>query len=142
MALTPKRMDLPRAEGGFETRWLIGVNGGLFFTPQTETPGVVEALGYGVDQVVFVIRSSLSGLYHMAIGAISTCNLRGPIGIAEVSGDGGQPGLDQLHLVHRGPVDGGGVPEPASDPDPRRRASVFHAWEALTGRRRATGFSG
>jgi regulator of sigma E protease len=54
VALAPKRMDLPLEEGGFETRWLIGVNGGLFFTPETETPGIGEALQHGVDQTIFV----------------------------------------------------------------------------------------
>ena len=134
IALTPRRMDLPLQEGGFETRWLIGVNGGLFFTPETQTPGVFEALGYGTDQVIFVIRSSLSGLYHMAIGAISTCNLQGPIGIAEVSGTAASQGwisfiwfiavlstaVGFLNLLPIPILDGGHL--------------VFHAWEALTGR--------
>jgi regulator of sigma E protease len=134
VALTPRRMDLPLQEGGFETRWLIGVNGGLFFTPETETPGILEALGHGADQVMFVIRSSLSGLYHMAVGAISTCNLQGPIGIAETSGAAASQGwvsfiwfiavlstaVGLLNLFPIPILDGGHL--------------VFHAWEALTGR--------
>ena len=74
-------MDLPLQDGSFETRYLIGVTGGLFFSPQTETPGLVEAAGYGLSQTVYIVRASISGLYHMAVGAISSCNLRGPIGI-------------------------------------------------------------
>ena len=31
--------------------------------------------------------TSLSGLWHMVTGAISACNLPGPIGMAESSGD-------------------------------------------------------
>ena len=134
VALTPRRMDLPREDGGFETRWLIGVNGGLFFTPETERPGPVETLRYGADQVMFVIRSSLSGLYHMAVGAISTCNLQGPIGIAETSGAAASQGwlsfiwfiavlstaVGLLNLFPIPILDGGHL--------------VFHAYEALSGR--------
>jgi regulator of sigma E protease len=134
ITLTPKRMDLPLQEGGFETRWLIGVNGGLFFTPETEMPGLFEAVGYGADQVMFVIRSSLSGLYHMAAGAISTCNLQGPIGIAETSGAAASQGwvsfiwfiavlstaVGLLNLFPIPILDGGHL--------------VFHAYEALAGR--------
>jgi regulator of sigma E protease len=134
ITLTPRRMDLPLQEGGFETRWLIGVNGGLFFTPETEMPGVFEAISYGADQVMFVIRSSLSGLYHMAVGAISTCNLQGPIGIAETSGAAASQGwmsfiwfiavlstaVGLLNLFPIPILDGGHL--------------VFHAYEALSGR--------
>lgn len=91
--LAPKRMDIPLADGGFETRWLIGMTGGLAFEPETRTPGPVRALGYGVDQLLFIVRSSLSALYHMVTGAISSCNLSGPIGIAETSGAAASQGV-------------------------------------------------
>ncbi len=132
--LTPRRMDLPSEDGGFETRWLIGVSGGLFFTPETETPGIGEALSYGASQTLFIVQSSLSGLYHMAVGAISTCNLQGPIGIAETSGAAASQGwmsfiwfiavlstaVGLLNLFPIPVLDGGHL--------------VFHAYEALTGR--------
>ncbi len=132
--LTPRRMDLPAEDGGFETRWLIGVSGGLFFTPETETPGIGEALSYGASQTLFIVQSSLSGLYHMAVGAISTCNLQGPIGIAETSGAAASQGwmsfiwfiavlstaVGLLNLFPIPVLDGGHL--------------VFHAYEALTGR--------
>ncbi|MGR3524668.1 MAG: RIP metalloprotease RseP [Paracoccaceae bacterium] len=84
--LTPRRVDEPQAGGGFETNWRIGIIGGLFFDPMTESPGLVEALGNGVSSMWEIIVGSISGLYHMITGAISTCNMSGPIGIAEVSG--------------------------------------------------------
>ncbi len=132
--LVPRRVDLPLPDGGFETRWLIGISGGLFFAAETETPGAFEALSYGVDQTLFVIRSSLSGLYHMAVGAISSCNLQGPIGIAETSGTAASQGLTSfiwfiallstavglLNLFPIPVLDGGHL--------------VFHAYEAATGR--------
>lgn len=86
LTLTPRRRDLPSEDGGFETRWLIGISAGYFFTPETETPGLWYAAKFGARQTYAVIQNSLSGLYHMIAGKISTCNLRGPIGIAETAG--------------------------------------------------------
>ncbi|MDJ0995686.1 MAG: RIP metalloprotease RseP [Dinoroseobacter sp.] len=132
--LAPRRVDLPLPEGGFETRWLIGITGGMFFEPETVMPGPLEALQSGVEQTGFIIRSSLSGLWHMITGAISTCNISGPIGIAETSGAVASQGLDQfiwfiavlstavglLNLFPIPVLDGGHL--------------VFHAYEAVAGR--------
>ena len=133
-ALAPKRMDIPLSEGGFETRWLIGISGGSYFSPQTETPGLLTAIGYGADQTVFIVKSSLSALYHISIGSISSCNLSGPIGIAETSADVASQGLvdfiwfiallsTAVGLINLFPIpvlDGGHL--------------VFHAWEAVSGK--------
>ena len=132
--LTPRRMDLPLPEGGFETRWLIGISGGLFFDGEARRPGAGEALWLGTQQTWFVASTSLSGLWHMIKGAISSCNLRGPIGIAETSGAMAADGLASfiwfiavlstaVGLLNLFPIpilDGGHL--------------VFHAWEAVTGR--------
>lgn len=134
LTLEPTRRDLPLPDGGFETRWLIGMSGGLVFEAAVTTPTLGEAVTYGADQIVFIIRSSLSGLYHMIAGKISTCNLSGPIGIAEVSGQAASQGwfsfiwfiallstaVGMLNLFPIPVLDGGHL--------------VFHAWEALTGR--------
>ena len=134
IALVPRRTDLPLPDGGFETRYLIGITGGLFFEPRTETPGLLEAAAYGVNQTIFIIQSSLSGLYHMAVGAISSCNLSGPIGIAETSGAAASQGwgsfiwfiavlstaVGLLNLFPIPVLDGGHL--------------VFYAYEAVTGR--------
>ena len=53
---------------------------------QPNPQGFGEALAAGTYQVWAVVETSLSGLKHMITGAISTCNLSGPIGIAETSG--------------------------------------------------------
>ncbi len=132
--LTPARRDLPLADGGFETRWLIGLTGGLAFEPASTTPSLSEAATYGVEQIRFIITSSLSGLYHMIAGKISTCNLSGPIGIAETSGQAASQGWfsfiyfiallsTAVGLINLFPIpvlDGGHL--------------VFYAFEALTGR--------
>lgn len=133
LALAPRRVDLPRAEGGFETRWLIGVTGGLFFEPETASPGVLASMQYGVSQTAFIVTSSLSGLWNIITGAISTCNLSGPIGIAQTSGAMASQGASSfiwfiavlstavglLNLFPIPVLDGGHL--------------VFHAWEAVTG---------
>jgi regulator of sigma E protease len=127
-------MDLPLPEGGFETRWLIGLSGGMFFEGETRTPGVFEAAWMGVEQTYMIASTSLSGLGHMITGAISSCNLRGPIGIAETSGAMASDGLASfiwfiavlstavglLNLFPIPVLDGGHL--------------VFHAYEAVTGR--------
>ncbi|MCI2398368.1 RIP metalloprotease RseP [Aliiroseovarius subalbicans] len=134
VTLTPRRVDIPLPEGGFETRWLIGINGAMIFTPATRTPGMGEALSYGATQTVFIVKSSLSGLYHMVTGAISSCNLRGPIGIAETSGQAASQGLSSfiwfvavlstavglLNLFPIPVLDGGHL--------------MFHAYEAVRGK--------
>ncbi len=134
ITLTPRRVDLPRADGGYETRWLIGVTGGLIFSPATETPGLGTAIGAGVDTVSFIVRASLSGIYHMVTGAISSCNLRGVITIAETSGEAAAQGSQSflwfiavlstavglLNLFPIPVLDGGHL--------------MFHIYEALTGR--------
>jgi regulator of sigma E protease len=132
--LAPRRSDIPLPEGGFDTRWLIGINGGAFHLAPTERVGPIDALTFGVSQTWFIITSSLSALYHIVTGAISTCNLSGPIGIAEVSGATASQGIGNfiwfiavlstavglLNLFPIPVLDGGHL--------------VFHAYEALRGR--------
>ncbi len=134
VSLTPRRMDIPLPDGGFETHFMIGMNGGLVFEPATVTPGLGEAIVGGANQIVFIIRSSISGLYHMVAGKISTCNISGPVGIAETSGQAASQGwvtfiwfiavlstaVGLLNLFPIPVLDGGHL--------------VFYAWEAVTGR--------
>jgi regulator of sigma E protease len=134
VTLQPRRMDVPSADGGFETRWLIGITRGLAFEPATEALGPVAAVTDGARQVVFLMRTSLSGLWHMITGAISSCNLRGPLGIAETSGDMASQGVGSfiwfvavlstavglLNLFPIPVLDGGHL--------------VFHAYEAIVRR--------
>ncbi|MBC6437595.1 MAG: RIP metalloprotease RseP [Rhodobacteraceae bacterium] len=132
--LRPRRMDLPLPDGGFETRWLIGITGGLFFDPVTEPVNILKAAEFGISQTGFIIQSSLSGLWHMISGAISSCNLQGPIRIAETSGAAASQGLNDfiwfiavlstavglLNLFPIPVLDGGHL--------------VFHAYEAVAGK--------
>ncbi|AML52774.1 RIP metalloprotease RseP [Falsihalocynthiibacter arcticus] len=94
--LNAQRRDLPTADGGFETRWLMGISGRYAFTPLNEAVGPVEGLTLGFNATKRVITQSLSGMYHMVAGKISTCNISGPIGIAKVSGQAAQGGISDF----------------------------------------------
>lgn len=134
VTLSPKSTDLPKPEGGFETRWLIGATGGYFFTPTTRPTGLWEATTRATSETWFIIESSLSGLWHMITGAISSCNLRGAIGIAETSAAAASGGAENfvwfiavlstavglLNLFPIPVLDGGHL--------------MFHAWEAVAGK--------
>ena len=84
--LVPRRTDEPQPDGGFLTVWRIGIAGGMFFEPATETPGLGTSAWGGAKQTWRIVTGSLSGLWHMVVGNISACNMSGPIGIAQVSG--------------------------------------------------------
>ena len=134
VTLAPKRVDLPHEDGSFETRWLIGITGALVFEPRAERPPLSTALAYGLDQVQYIVRSSVSGLWHVITGSISACNLRGPVGIAQTSGQAASLGLVSflwfigvlstavgfLNLFPIPVLDGGHL--------------LFHAYEAIRGR--------
>ena len=98
------------------------------------TPGVGEAFSAAVTQTGRIIEGSISGLYHMITGAISSCNLSGPVGIAQTSGAMASQGADNfiwfiavlstaIGLLNLFPIpvlDGGHL--------------MFHAYEAVSGR--------
>ncbi len=133
-ALAPRRTDEPQPDGSFVTNWRIGIIGGMAFDPATGAIGPVEALTGGVAQTYAIIRGSLSGLKHMITGAISSCNMSGPLGIAETSGAMASQGAQSfiwfiavlstavglLNLFPIPALDGGHL--------------VFYAYEAVTGK--------
>jgi len=134
LEMTPRRTDEPQPDGSFKTAFRIGIVGGMFFEPETAFTGPISAFWSGVEQTGRIIDGSLSGLWHMITGAISTCNLSGPIGIAETSGSMASQGtasfiwfiavlstaVGLLNLFAIPVLDGGHL--------------VFHAYEAVTGR--------
>ncbi|MFC3058236.1 RIP metalloprotease RseP [Paenirhodobacter populi] len=134
VTLTPKSTDMPTADGGFETRYMIGATGELAFAPLTRRTGLIEGITGGAQQTWMVVSSSVSGLKHMILGQISSCNLRGAIGIAEGSAAAAKSGLADfiwfiavlstavgfLNLFPIPVLDGGHL--------------VFHLYEAITGK--------
>jgi regulator of sigma E protease len=134
LVLVPRLGDERPPGGGFETRWQIGLLGGLAFEPETRTPGPLEALARGAAQTWHVAGTSLSALGHIVTGRISTCNLRGPIGIAEILGAAASQGLEWFIWILAGLSTAVGLlnlfPVPVLDGG----HLVFHAWEAVTGK--------
>ena len=96
VSLTPRRVDEPQRDGGYVTNWRIGIGGGLMFEPATAAPGLGQAVTGGLDTVRYIITASLSGIYNMIAGNISSCNMRGVITIAETSGDAASQGLSSF----------------------------------------------
>jgi regulator of sigma E protease len=133
--IAPRRVDLPMPEGGFETRWLIGITGTIFFDERTQAVGVFEAVSLGAQGLWNTMTTSLSAMQHILFGKISTCNLSGPVGIAETSGSMAEQGAQSfiwfigalsaaVGLINLFPIpvlDGGHL--------------VFYAYEAVTRRK-------
>lgn len=134
ISLTPQRSDEPQEDGGFEAFWRIGVALDFMFEPQREFVGLWTATKFGASQVGRIITGTLSGLYNVITGTISTCYLTGPVGIAETSGAMASQGLDEfvyfvaflstaiglMNLLPIPVLDGGHL--------------VFHTYEAAVGR--------
>lgn len=132
--MTPKITDEPQPDGSFKTQMRIGIVGGAAFETATTSPGLFEAMWSGVENTGRIIQGSLSGLKHMMVGNISTCNLSGPIGIAQTSGAMASQGAQSfiyfiavlstavglLNLFPIPALDGGHL--------------VFYAYEAVTGK--------
>lgn len=93
ISVTPKIVDYPDSSGKFVQRKLIGITGGSFFELKRENANVFEAANIAISQIISIISGSLNGLKNIIIGAISTCNLQGPIGIASTTSEAAQQGL-------------------------------------------------
>ena len=133
-ALAPRRTDEPKPDGGFVTHWRIGIVGSMALEPATKATGLWSGFTGGIVQTGRIIQSSMSGLWHMITGAISTCNISGPIGIAETSGAMASQGaqsfiwfiavlstaVGMLNLFPIPALDGGHL--------------VFYGYEAVAGR--------
>ena len=99
--LTPLIVDVPDPEGGFERIFRVGIVGGLFpFDPITKRQSFGEAIFNSLSSIYGIMAGSISGLYHILFGNISSCNLSGPLSIAETSGQmAKQGGIDYLWFI-------------------------------------------
>lgn len=134
VTLSARERDHQLEDGTFEKRWQIGLTGGVLFTPATEGAGIWESATAAVSQTGAIITGSLSGLYHIVVGTISTCNLNGPVGMAQNASAFAELGITDfirfiallstavglLNLFPIPVLDGGHL--------------VFFAYEAVTGK--------
>lgn len=103
LTIKPKITETPKEDGeGWEKRVMIGVAGTLAFRPQAETPGILDAIKGGANEVWRVITISLDGLWHILRGAfgaedgLSADNINGPLGIAQISGESARQGIESF----------------------------------------------
>ncbi|WP_316013023.1 RIP metalloprotease RseP [Roseobacter sp. HKCCA0434] len=134
LTMVPTEEDVPQPDGTFARQVIIGVSIAPYLTPETRSPGPVEALGIGVSRTWAIITGTFDGIGHMIAGNISPSNLQGPVGIAQVSGETAGQGIlnfvllialisTAIGLMNLFPIpvlDGGHL--------------VFYAIEAVTGR--------
>ena len=132
--MTPKATDVPQDDGSFERFYRIGIVGGSAFEPATDAPGFGAAVTSGVENTWRIITGSISGLKAMIVGHISSCNLSGPVGIAQASGamasQGAQSFINFIAVLSTAVGLLNLFPIPALDGG----HLVFYAYEAVTGK--------
>jgi regulator of sigma E protease len=94
--LTPRIRTVDDGQGGFTERYLLGLYSGMFFEPATRSVGPWEAVTTALSGMWTMTTTTFSGLWHMIQGAISSCNLSGAIGMAEVAGDAARNGAESF----------------------------------------------
>ena len=99
--LKPLIVDVPAEKGGFDRIYRIGIVSDYFpFEPETTKQSTLVALSNSVESIYLIMVGSVKGLYHILFGNISSCNLSGPISIAETSGQmAKQGGLNYFWFI-------------------------------------------
>lgn len=132
--LTPRPRPIPGEDGGLETAYLIGISSSYMFEPARRSTGFGEALQIGLWQTYGIIEGTFSGISSIVAGSISSCNINGPIAIAQATSTAASAGLTSfvwmvaalstaIGLLNLFPIpvlDGGHL--------------VFHAYEWARGR--------
>lgn len=134
MTLTPRKRDIPQEDGGFRTEWLMGIEQGWIFDPGTRPAGLAESLTGSLSAMWGITANTFSGLWHMIVGNISSCNMTGVIGMADALGDAAKAGPQTFFTLFAIISFGVGIlnlfPIPVLDGG----HLVFHAYEAVSGR--------
>ena len=134
LTLTPRVRTTQDKDGKLVDKYQIGLGSGLVFEPATRNAGVLELISLTGQGMWGQVTATFSGISHLIAGQISTCNLSGPIGMAETMGDAARSGvvtfvamlaalslgIGLLNLFPIPVLDGGHL--------------VFYAYEAVVGR--------
>lgn len=132
--LRPRQRPVQAEDGSLQTGYLIGISSSFMFEPATRRPGLGEALNVGLLQTYGIIEGTFVGISSIVAGSISSCNINGPIAIAQATGTAASAGLGSfiwlvaalstaIGLLNLFPIpvlDGGHL--------------VFHAYEWARGR--------
>jgi regulator of sigma E protease len=131
VTLTPRERDLPDGQGGFTHRWLIGLTGGSLFEPATRHPGLLETARLAAQATWALTTTNVSGIVHILRGTISSCNVSGVIGMAEVVSAAARDGLDAFIQIVAVVSLGIGLMNLLPIPVLDGGHLMFHAWEAI-----------
>ena len=91
--------DVPLSNGEYEKRVMIGITQGLAFELATYTPGPLTALYIGLTQTWSIVSETFNGLANLIARQISTCNIQGILGIAQISGSAADRGIDTFLTI-------------------------------------------
>ncbi|MDI3335169.1 RIP metalloprotease RseP [Defluviimonas aestuarii] len=94
--LKPRPRPVEADDGGLETGYLIGFSSSYVFEPMTRLPGLTEAARIGVMQTYRVIEGTFIGIGSVVGGKISSCNINGPIAIAQATGTAASAGVSSF----------------------------------------------
>ena len=134
LSLTPRIRTTQDKDGKLVDRYQIGLGSGLVFEPATRSAGPVELISLTGQQMWGQVSTTFSGLAQLISGKISTCNLAGPIGMAETMGDAARNGVESFITMLAVLSLGVGIlnlfPIPVLDGG----HLVFHAYEAVVRR--------
>lgn len=98
--ITPEYRDIQIGKNEFEQRLMIGLTNSFAFLAPIESISISQAVTLGIERTIFVITSSITGIYQILIGKLSAKNFQGPFGIAQMSGDTASSGLlDFIALI-------------------------------------------
>ena len=78
---------------------MIGITQGLAFELATYTPGPLTALYIGLTQTWSIVSETFNGLSNLIARQISTCNIQGILGIAQISGSAADRGIDTFLTI-------------------------------------------
>ena len=99
LTLSPRLRTTEDEGGQLVDRYQIGIFAGLAFEFATRSVGPWEAVTLAGNQVVGMVGSTFSGLWSIVSGQITSCNLSGPIGMAESMGDAARIGGESFLLM-------------------------------------------